>query len=413
MIDYVKILLINIDISRLLNLSLLDFKTEVSENTGELSTKRVSEYHFCKIIVYDTGLVYFSGSIHKLWNSLNKVTSPNFSKSNTYKGYNGNIFFFHDIVEVRNHLKNIFDCSSKQMIFQNIEFGSNLNLSFKTQTFISGLLFHKGKLFEFKYDGYYAQVRHQRYFIKIYNKGNQYGMEGDIIRIELKIKKTEELKCLGIKTFYDINTSTLIKAAQLIYKRFEEVVHYDHTIDTKKLNSREKQAVNKYSNPNYWAYQLKPKERDRHKKRLARITDKNSLKLHSRLLQKLEEKCVIINRQSKQSKCVIINPSNIGVIVTQKELRKCPITGISLEHESNTANYIRTTTLRYLKRNNQKLFFELCSLLLSNNGRRPKYENSIVSHLAKQIRNRYYNSFKIRRQGYRSKTYQDQYKIVF
>ncbi len=322
MIDYIKIILLNIDVDRLLNLSFLDFKIEVSEKTGELSTNRIAEYHFCKITIYDSGVVLFTGSIHKLWNSLNEIKAPNYKKVKTYKGFNGNQFELKNIMEVRTHLENLFECGSQQMLFQNIELGVNTTPGFNPILYIKGLLYHWNKLFEYRYNGNLAQAEHEQYKFKIYNKSNQYGMSEYTLRIELKYNRTEEIKTIGIRTFADINQFTLDKAEQLLLKRFDEVTHYDYTINKKGLTKVRNQLLKNYSNPRYWIIDLKPEHRDRPKKRLKEITLEHSKNLHQQLRQNIIEKCVIINRLSENSKCVIINSSSIGLNFTQSTYTK-------------------------------------------------------------------------------------------
>ena len=413
MFDYIKILLINININHLLQLPYLDFKIEVSEKTGEISTKKIAEYHFCKITIYDTGVVLFTGSIHKLWNSLNDIKAPNYKNTEIYKGFNGNQFALENIIQVRKHLENLFKCEPKQMIFQNIELGVNTAPIFNPKLYIKGLLYHKNKLFEYRFNGNLAQAMHQRLIFKIYNKSNQYGMSEFTLRIELKITKIEELKTTGLRTFADVNAQTINKAEKMLLNRFDEVMHYDYTINKKALTKVQNQLLKSYSNPRYWINDLQPKYRDRHKKRLKEITLKYSENLHQQLRQNLIQKCVIINRLSESSKCVIINSSNIGLNITQstgqKLIKKCSVTGIDLTHENEGAKYIRTATLNYLHTNDIEAFFEVCSFLLSNtNGNRPKYENGIISHLAKQIRNRYFNPSIIRQIGYKQKKFNNQ-----
>ena len=89
MVDYIKMLVLDIDLQRLSNLSCLEFIRGVSERTGELLDKKVADYHYCKITVYDSGTILFSGSLHKLYNSLKNFNPSNFNNS---KGFNGNQF---------------------------------------------------------------------------------------------------------------------------------------------------------------------------------------------------------------------------------------------------------------------------------------------------------------------------------
>ena len=327
-----KILFKNIDVNHLYNLPFLDFEMVVNSKTGEISTKKKANYHFCKIVIYESGVVLFTGSIHKLYNSLKGIKAPNYRENETYKGFNGNQFTIDNIYEVRKHLENLFNCTSKQMIFQNIEFGINTTPFFNPQLFLKGLLFHNGKLFEYKYNEHFSQVKHQRYLLKIYNKSNQYQMSENTLRVELKILKTEFLKQVRIRTFEDVTVSTLNNAKELLLKVFDEVVYYDYTIVKKNLTERQKRSLKLYSNPRYWIYDLKPRYRDRPKKKLKDFIQKYSKNLQEEIRQNIIEKCVIINRLSEYSKCVIINRSNIELNVTHKgtikPLKKSSITGI-------------------------------------------------------------------------------------
>lgn len=294
MIDYTKILLEDMDIERLLNLPQLEFKFEVSD-TGEYSTKKIADYHFCKIVVHESGIVLFTGSIHKMWNSLNNIKAPNFKKLKFYKGFNGNQFVINDIIKVRIHLQALFNCHAKQMVFQNIEFGINTSPHFNPRKYLKGLLYHRNKLFEYKFNRNFAQSIHQRFILKIYNKSGQYEMDYNVLRVELKIIKSLELEEIGIVSFKDINRVTLDRAKDLVLKRFDEVMHYDSSIQKNRLSSRSRRLLENYSNSHYWIDQLQSNHRDRHKKRLKEITLNYSDNIHLKVREEIINKCVIIN----------------------------------------------------------------------------------------------------------------------
>jgi hypothetical protein len=188
------------------------------------------------------------------------------------------------------HLEALFACKAYQMAFQNIELGINTVLQFNPQCFIKGLLYHNGKLFEYQQNEHFAQVTHQRYILKIYNKSNQYGMNKHSLRVELHIKKMQEIKHLGIKTFADINPNTLNKAIQLIQQRFDELCYYDYTISKKNLNVSQKHALESYSNPRYWIHTLKPNKRDKHKKKLIDFNTIHSNNLHQQIKNEIAQK---------------------------------------------------------------------------------------------------------------------------
>ncbi len=334
MIDYVKLLILNIDIGRLLKLEGLDFKSEVSVTTGELSNTKVAEYLFCKIIVKKNNKfenvdgmfvnphILFAGSIHKMWNELQGIKAPNYKEVKIYKGFNGNQFNINNIFEVRKHLENLFGCDSGHMIFQNVELGVNTTPLFNPKLFLKGLLYHKNISFEYSHSGNYAQAIHNYFIFKIYNKSHQYKMQFPVLRIELKITKMEELKGYGIVSFADISMETLNKAKLLISKRFEEVMHYDYTIKKNGLSKKNLQKLQEYSNPRYWIEDLKPIHRDRHKKILKKITLRYSDNIFLEIEKNIIEKCVMINQPTPEGNCVMFNHSGIGVTITPLSQQK-------------------------------------------------------------------------------------------
>lgn len=312
MVDFAKIYLENINLEKLIFSSVLDFDTGISKTTGEIKESTLTaEYHFCKITIKNaTSIkphVILTGSLHKMWNSLNDVRASNFNVNKVYKGFNGNLFTLNDFISLKKHLENLFNCQASQMVFQNIEFGINTNLNFYPLDYLKGLLYHKNKLFEFSHLGNYAQAKHNNYILKIYNKSFQYKMPQKVLRVEVKYIKMIELLTLNIKTLADINETTLSDAKRTLLKRFNEVVYYDYTIDKTKLSKCKIMSLQKYSNPRYWIEDIKPIHRDRPKKELSTIILNNSQNLHNQI------KCEIEN-------CVIINHSSIGLKVTQKTM---------------------------------------------------------------------------------------------
>ncbi len=410
--DYVKILLKNPNISNIKNRPSLDFKLLVSEKNGDCSSKTVAYYHYCKITIYNSGLVYFEGSIHKMWNSLNNVLAPNYNPNN-YKGFNGNQYTLQDLLNTRKHLCNLLFCEPQQMIFQNIEFGLNINTSFNPQLFITGLLYHSGKMFESGHERHYKEVRHKKYRVKIYNKGAQYGMPNNTLRVEVACKKSNEFAETRIRTFADINKHTIKKGLELILKHFDRVVYYDKTINTKQVTKREKTSLLNYSNINYWFDTLKPNKRDLHKKRLQDFIDQNSQNLHAQIRKKILQTRVIKDRlyktQTRVIKDTLYKGSNLTQNTTQKTSlqnltkldientftklkndRKCLITGINISMQKENSFLLSHTGLKHYLKNNKLIFDEVSSLYLSD-----KWTNETrttqIKEIAHNIRNKYNN----------------------
>jgi hypothetical protein len=282
-IDYIKLYLLNININRLLRLPQLDFKCFVTRDGIRHENILIAEYHYCRIKVVNLAKVEFSGSLHKMWNALNGIKAPNHGKTKI-KGYNGNQFLYTDMMQAREHLNKLFDCSAEQLEIHNIEFGANLAVLFYINKFLKGLLYHVGVAFRFRYKKHFAIAKHSLYDLKIYNKSAMYAMSSPVLRIELKIKRMEELKQhkINIVTMADINRCTLQKALLLIIQRVEEVIFYDYTIDSSALKTAAHNHLKQYSDVGYWM-QLDSNRRDRPKKELNKITANYSANLSSQI----------------------------------------------------------------------------------------------------------------------------------
>lgn len=323
MTDYFKIEVLNPDLNYIENQSGLEFDSLLNHTTGEISGRKIAEHHFCKITIYESGAVYFSGSVHKLWNSLNGVKGPNQTNlgQNGRRGFNGNQFSLAEFYKIREYLESLFNCNASQMVIKNIEVGVNVKTLFDPDLYIKGLLYHIGVPFEFRYRGSYAQAVHQRFILKIYNKSKQYGLKDHTLRFEIKVVKTREIVTTGIATMADISPETMESTANLLLKRFDEVVHYDYTINKELLSKHQKRLTAEYSNPRFWM-ELKPNFRSRHKKRLKEITLKYSKNIHAELGEEIAKKCSAINRTFEVEKCSAINHSSIGLNTLQKALLK-------------------------------------------------------------------------------------------
>lgn len=266
--DYVKSRLEGINVKRLKSLSCLDFNSRLSVSTGDVDDSiLVAKYHFCEIKLIETQkgtLVYFVGSIHKMWNSLNNTLAPNYSSKKKYKGYNGNLFTINDFIKIKRHLEELFDCKPHQMFFENIELGVNTEISFCPKLFLAFILFYKDKAPEFRYGKNYVQFELDEFFIKIYNKSGQYGISNHVLRFEIKVRKMRAIKGLAIKTFADITHDKQKVILKFLLEKFDEVMYYDFTIRKHELSKPNLKKVNEYSDSNKWVefYNTKKKYRE-------------------------------------------------------------------------------------------------------------------------------------------------------
>jgi len=271
-VDFTTLLVKNCIGKKLLKDPRFDFNENINFDTGvQIDNKRVAEYHFCKIIVYDTGTVFFKGSLHKLYNSLNNILAPNFDNSKTYNGFNGNEFTMKMIEETIKHLEIIFNLDRSNFEFKKLEIGTNVKTSFELPRILKSLLTLNGKRFEFRYNENFAQIEMDNYFVKIYNKTNQYEMKENVLRIEIKTKRMVVFKECNLITLEDLNPDNITKALNLVLCRWEKVLMTDYTIDEASLARTQKTALNnKFKHPTFWIG-LKPNKRDTPKKQFQDI----------------------------------------------------------------------------------------------------------------------------------------------
>lgn len=391
MYDYVKLRLDNPNVELIEQSKYLDFIGDLSHSTGQVyEEKRVATFHFCKVTIYKSGSVYFDGSIHKMWNSINGVDAPNRKYGVIYKGYNGNLFTLENVKRCIKILCELLFCKPQQLVIQNLEVGVNIELDFGPEIFIRNLLMHMGAGFETRFAYNYSRVDHERYYYKIYNKGKQYGMSTLTMRLELGIKKSEEMRGWGLKTLRDVNLMTMRKCQEALLKRFDEVLYYDETIRKKELSKRNLKSLKDLSNSRYWLHDLSSNRRYRPKKKLEAIIENHSNNLKVIIAQKTQEKCVIINQESETVECVIINHSSKGLIITQPGPRICPVSGYDISMQKNGSFLLSNTGLKYLEKNAPDDYLKLVEVLLTGNPN--KYERTEYAKLSKQIRNRYNNT---------------------
>jgi hypothetical protein len=288
-VDFTTLRLREYDASKILNNMLLDFPRNVDDKTGVIfDNKRVAKHHFCKVIIYDTGAVYCKGSLHKMYNSLKGIYAPNYDEKRPYSGFNGNEFTYENLCFVIRYLESLFGVDSSFFVLQKIEIGLNLQVSVNPKNIISNLLESGGKKFELKYEENFAQLVKEEYVLKIYNKGNQYGMNGNILRVEIKTKRMREFQTAGFKTLKDLTIESLNKALLRLLKRWNDVLLYDCTINKNKLNRRQNiELENKFQHPKYWIL-IKANNKDKPRKKYLKIVEDFSANIHKEIAIKIE-----------------------------------------------------------------------------------------------------------------------------
>ncbi len=402
MVDYIKVLVKNINPKILEDNTALNFFDNINLTTGEIRThnkhgkkvtpSKTAYFKNLEFKIYENGTITISGSVHKYFNN---------GKHN-YNDFNSN-----DFKNIVLELSKKFMIPLENCILRSLEIGVNIQPPITSNEIIESCFLHKTSPLELKRDsieGKYKQATHSQYYIKLYNKGLQYKKNHEILRFEIKYSKMEKLNKIGIYTLEDLyNTKLSIFKDQLL-KEWNNLLFYDQTTQIDTLGYKHRIKLLKYSNPKYWSDLAKenPENYKYHKTQLKNITQKYSDNIHKKTRLLIAKKIEELTTNTTQYD-TIIKQSKKGVYY-----KTCKVTGLPLFHEKEDALYIRTSTMKFLKINDPETYQLLCATYLPQSGRTPKYEKNKISQLAKQIRNTYYNPSrrnKFKLQHYHKKQY--------
>jgi len=236
----------------------------VGSNTGEVRTKKridtTTITHKGKFETFDltvkevmneiTGKQSFylntKGSLHK----------------NHYNGSNYLSFTFQDLQEQINHLcKNLCINPNKAQI-STLEVGLNICTPFEVTPFIRhNIVCYKGYSFNYykpdrqgKCLGKYCDQPKQ-YSIKIYDKGFQFDLPENLMRIEQRFLKMQPLNKKGIKYLSDLQNLTKVDSLkEILFKAWNDVLIFDIPGNVKNLSikQREIELLNDGKNSNFW-----------------------------------------------------------------------------------------------------------------------------------------------------------------
>nr|DAK43313.1 MAG TPA: hypothetical protein [Caudoviricetes sp.] len=250
----------------------------VAVETTDTDTGEVKEaYLYKNMTITPTGAGFvLAGSLHKYRSIIKDIATS--GQIDKHQGFNGDLFTLQDITDTITHLCGVLDISPHVCTLQNIEIGVNNVVTFAPFDFLKGVLYHRNDYSPtIKHGGNYIQFEHNEYYIKLYNKGRQYELPNEVIRVEIKVMKMRKLIEAGINisTLADINESTLKQAFDLLYNEFNEVIYYDYSLKTDGLTEAKQRKVLEYQNKTFWEG-LTKKERYREKDRLSTLIEKHS-----------------------------------------------------------------------------------------------------------------------------------------
>ncbi|MBI9056747.1 MAG: hypothetical protein JEZ01_03140 [Labilibaculum sp.] len=402
MIDYIKVQLQGVNISELKENKYLNFIGEFDEATGEILKGR-AKYRGLLFQIFPSEYVLVQGSLHKYWNN---------------GEHNYNDFNIVSILNVLKDIKDKFNITPHQMDLKGLELGVNITTTHDTKQILKSCFIHCSEPFKWcnvQNNGQYIQAKHSQYLIKIYNKAKQYrdkgyNIESEILRFEIKYRKMEKLKRLGIVNLQDLLDYKLENFVSVLVEEWQRILFYDFTIKS------DSKLLLKYNNPIYWQELLERKTRSsfkKHKRQLSKLILQNSDNISEQISNLIEQKGNIlscrgirIDRKLNQEKKEKYTPSfpilesikiDKGIhidplvilsiqIPLEKENRICVVTGLSIHNQKEESKMLSHTGLYFYQKHYPKIFDMLKEKYLTDYWSEPDLKKQVFE-IAHNIRN--------------------------
>lgn len=246
MYDGFKILNLSIDLKKLLDNPLLIFPGHYNQQTGEPINHPQTAKHKGLIFTIKNNNCRLKGSTHKFFNN---------------GLHNWNDFYFSHVFHVLVTLFRDYEINPLTAVLNSQEIGVNITIPFDPQLFFNTVISHGGIPFHpfTNIEGAKGIVcTYDQYYIKIYDKSNQYPEAPEyILRFELSSRKMDFFKG-RIKTLSDyLNPDHFIYFSGLLQNYFDEILTCDYKAKPKKLTQQEQSLFDRGTNIKYWE-NLKP-----------------------------------------------------------------------------------------------------------------------------------------------------------
>lgn len=267
-----------------------------SEGKSKRSLMRIGEY---RVEIVETsnkkGYIIVRGSLHKAF-----AHGKNFSR-----------FTFEDVCSEIGNLESLLGIDANQWLIQNLEIGVNVATEFEPYFFLrKNLLLYRNRTFKPFHSTKDAvnigfQSNTTRPVVKIYDKSKQYKLDFNLLRYELRYKKSDSLKLHGITRLADLlNRSRFSRLTDLLLMKFDSVLMYDPTIDVNTLGLKDQRFVEESKHVRYWEDlidNVSSSTIKREKARLRLLSSTKGSNMHWNLRQQIAEeieKCMKSSRDS-------------------------------------------------------------------------------------------------------------------
>ena len=230
-----------------------------------------------------------------IMNSIHKLN--NYRKHRVNRNHDD--FKYSEIIENINFIESRL-INIEKATLSKLEFGLNIEIDFPAKFIIrNNIMMHKKKIHnhnkKFEGRGELKQFDHSNYDFKIYDKAKQYNLPRNVIRFEIKHKRSKSFNPYGIHNILDLTSKENLKMLfENLIHRFEELTIIDNYRDNPNIPEEVKNEIEQYTSYNFWETLSDRKFRNKKpelKKRFKQVLDENNLlTIKSDLRNKLKAK---------------------------------------------------------------------------------------------------------------------------
>lgn len=370
-IDYINVEVVGIDSEKFLNNSNLTFTPILKDS--DVLVKYISVVDGMKIqISIPSNRTTLSGSIHKFWNG----------GHHNYNDFDSNAFKLSI-----DRLCSLFEIDTSDLRILALEYGVNIKIDFPVHKILNNCFLHKGKDVEVsKSDnrGKYHQFEHDRYILKLYDKGKQYRLNDlNLLRIEVKELNWTSYRKNGIVTMKNFIQCDKTIFIQNLIEQWTSVIFLDFNAPSELIDSY-------YLNINYWR-ELRDKVKTKKISRTSFHRYWNVLKEHNKKhgvdLQNIIAQLIIDKIDELQDVTFSIFNEKTNNIIE----KICPITGIRISEQKPDSFLLSHSTLYKLKSESPDIFDEIRIQFLTSRWLNKDIKIQ-VREIAHNIRSRYFHS---------------------
>lgn len=135
----------------------------------------------------------------------------------------------------------------------NLEVGVNVVPPIPTAEVLRSIVQHKSKAPVPMHEGQGLEIAHAAFKYKVYDKGFQHHLPGELLRVEVKATRARTLVPLGVRTVADLlDPGTWPRLSAFLLAKFDELLIVEPSMPMDGLRPAQRELLAKASDPTYW-----------------------------------------------------------------------------------------------------------------------------------------------------------------